>query len=52
MNSGLGNVNKERRDFSKFLVIPTEEEECQCYEAFYDATSNEALTLRICPVCA
>lgn len=28
------------------------EEERRCYEAFYDATSNVALALRTCPVCA
>ena len=34
------------------MVIPDKDEERRCYEAFYDATSNEALLLRICPVCA
>ena len=43
---------QEDRDFSKFLTIPTLEEERQCYEAFYDATSNAALMLQTCPVCA
>ena len=40
------------RDLSKYLAIPTLEEKRKCYEDFYDATSNAALTLRICPVCA
>lgn len=48
----VGNIDEEERDFTKFLVIPNEEEEQRCYEAFYDATSNEALALRVCPVCA
>ena len=43
---------EQDRDFSKFMVIPTEEEERDCYESFYDATSNEALTLQTCPICA
>ena len=34
------------------MVIPDKDEERRCYEAFYDATSNEALLLKICPVCA
>lgn len=40
------------RDFSKFMLLPSADEEHQCYEAFYDATSNEALSMTICPVCA
>lgn len=47
-----GTVHEEERDFSKFLAIPDEEEERRCYETFYDATSNEVLTMRTCPVCA
>jgi hypothetical protein len=46
-------VNEEETcDFSKFMVIPSFEEERQCYEKFYDATSNKALLLRVCPICA
>lgn len=41
-----------QRDFSKFMEIPSEEQERQCYEAFYDAMSNMALKFRVCPVCA
>ena len=33
------------------MDLPNRDEERRCYEAFYDATSNEALTLHICPVC-
>ena len=36
---------------SKFLSLPTVDEERQCYAAFYDATSNNALRLRTCPIC-
>ena len=43
---------EEDRDLSKFMVVPTEEEERSCYEAFYDSTSNEAIRMEICPVCA
>lgn len=42
----------ESRNLSKFLAIPDAEEERHCYQAFYDATSNQALLLRICPICA
>ena len=48
----LGYAGEEDRNFSKFLVIPNEEEEQRCYESFYDATSNDALALQVCPVCA
>jgi hypothetical protein len=34
------------------LIVPNSDEERQCYEKFYDATSNKALSLRVCPVCA
>ena len=34
------------------MVVPNADEEQLCYEAFYEATSNEALSLKICPVCA
>ena len=43
---------EEDRDFSKFMVKPNDEEERRCYEAFYDATLNNALRLRTCPICA
>ena len=45
-------VNEGQRDFGKFMEIPTVEEERSCYEAFYDATSNAALSMMVCPVCA
>jgi hypothetical protein len=47
----LGNPNKEGCDFLKFLMIPDEEEERRCYEAYYDAMATEVLALAICPVC-
>ena len=43
---------KPCRDFSSFMALPTFEEERQCYEDFYDATSNESLQLQTCPICA
>ena len=42
----------DERDLSKFMVIPSKEEERQCFKAFYDATSNDALKQEICPICA
>ena len=33
-------------------MIPSKEHEQQCYEVFYDATSNTALQFETCPVCA
>jgi hypothetical protein len=35
-----------------FMEIPNEDQQCQCYKAFYNATSNAALQLQVCPVCA
>ena len=34
------------------MVLPNAEEERLCYESFYEGTSNEALSLKTCPVCA
>jgi hypothetical protein len=48
----LLHIGHEQRDFSKFLEIPNADEDRHCYERFYDATSNKALSLQICPVCA
>ena len=45
-------VNDEQeRDLSKFMIVPDIDDEKHCYEAFYDATSNDALFLKTCPVC-
>lgn len=43
---------EEEHDFSKFMVIPSLEEEHQCYEIFFITTSNEVLLLCICLICA
>ena len=43
--------DEENCDFSKFLAILDAEEEWQCYQAFYDVTSNKALLLQMCPIC-
>jgi hypothetical protein len=43
---------EEHRDFSKFMVIPNAYEEHDCYQSFYDTTSNAALSLKVCAVCA
>jgi hypothetical protein len=37
---------------SKFLAVPTEEEVKNCYGRFYHATSNTAVEMSICGVCA
>ena len=34
------------------MALPTLDEERHCYEKFYDATSNDSLQLRTCPICA
>jgi hypothetical protein len=34
------------------MEIPNKDQEHQCYQAPHDATSNAALWLRICSVCA
>jgi hypothetical protein len=46
-------VNRdEERDFSQFMMLPSMEQEHDCYEAFYDATSNESICFKVCPICA
>ena len=50
VNSDIG--GEECRDFSQFMVVPNGDEERKCFEAFYDATSNDVLRMEICPVCA
>ena len=42
---------ERERDFSEFMTLPSDDEERRCYRAFYEATSNEALSFRTCPVC-
>jgi hypothetical protein len=51
MNNSLVH-GEEHRDFSKFMTIPNADEERNCYQSFYDATSNAALSLKVCVVCA
>ena len=43
--------DEEMCNFAKFMVVPTIEEERRCLEAFYDATSNDALQFKTCAVC-
>lgn len=40
------------RDTSKFLELPSEEQVKSCYRQFYEATSNTALAMAVCGVCA
>jgi len=42
----------EEKDFSKFMQLPTQLEQQKCVERFLDATSNAALALAVCVVCA
>lgn len=39
-------------DPSRFMSLPTEAERKQCYREFYNATSNDAVRMRTCAVCA
>ena len=50
INNNLGD-DETVWDFSSFMEISSEEQEQCCYEAFYDATLNEALQFHVCPVC-
>lgn len=43
---------EEPHDTSKFLELPTDAQVKACYQQFYAATSNEALRMEICAVCA
>ena len=43
-----GDVNDE----DSFMDLPSEEEVCQCYKVFYDATSLSAVQTKVCGVCA
>lgn len=42
----------EVRDISKFLELPDEARVKECYRQFYNATSNAAVRLVVCAVCA
>jgi hypothetical protein len=42
---------EEERNFSNFMVVPSSDDEKECYEAFYNSTSNEALSFETCPIC-
>jgi len=43
---------EERRDMTKFMQLPSEQERRTCIQLFIDATSNKALAMFICVVCA
>ena len=42
----------DEQDVSNFMVVPDTDEECHCFEAFFNATLNDALVLKTCAVCA
>lgn len=39
-------------DTAKYLELPSQQETLQCYRDFYDATSNDAVQMATCGVCA
>jgi hypothetical protein len=43
---------EEDHDINRFLELPTKEETRECYRQFHKATSNAALELSTCGVCA
>jgi hypothetical protein len=43
---------EEVRDVSKFLQLPSEARVKECYHQFYEATSNAAVRLVVCAICA
>jgi hypothetical protein len=43
---------EEDHNIDQFLELPTKEEVQECYRQFHDATSNNALELSICGICA
>ena len=45
-------ISEVEWDFSNFMTLPSEDEERQIFQAFFEATSNEALSVQICPVCS
>lgn len=59
-NAGEGSIAVENcqvaepsfRDHSKFMELPTDEVRKQCFRAFREATSNRALAMNVCVVCA
>lgn len=42
----------QERDISRFLELPTEDDRKECSSRFLDVTSNKALELGVCGVCA
>ncbi|KAJ3559330.1 hypothetical protein NM688_g415 [Phlebia brevispora] len=46
-----GSSTRSQGDAGRFMELPTEEEEKELYQAFYDATSNTALKFGVCAVC-
>ena len=48
----LEEIAEEDRDTAKFLELPTEERVKECYRQFYKGTSNAAVEMSVCAVCA
>lgn len=45
-------LGEEAHDTSKFLELPTDAQVKTCYRQFYEATSNEAIRMEVCAICA
>jgi len=45
-------ISREDYDSSKFLDLPSESEVKGCYRHFYNATSNNAVRMVVCAICA
>ena len=45
-------ADSRNRNVSRYMELPSQRQVHQCYREFYQATSNAALTLMVCAVCA
>ena len=48
----FGGMSETGNDYAKYLELPTDAEAKNCFRAFRDATSNAALAIEVCIVCA
>lgn len=48
----LEHIQDEEHDVSKFMELPSKDRVKECYREFYDATSNAAVEMAVCGVCA
>ncbi|EMD31577.1 hypothetical protein CERSUDRAFT_78030 [Gelatoporia subvermispora B] len=52
MDEGTGREEYDGCALDEFMKPPTESEVLNCYRAFYEATSNAAVEMAVCAVCA